>query len=86
MIFLLTVLAEEEKIMIMERSLNAIVRIGRAFPPLLDDLVHLLLSFGRVATSHVSLLPTPSPRSIGKLLELIFNVDFNSNQGISLAI
>ncbi|RXG68957.1 Integrator complex subunit 2 [Armadillidium vulgare] len=43
---LLSVLAEEEKIMIMERSLNAIVRIGRAFPPLLDDLVHLLLSFG----------------------------------------
>ncbi|XP_042208012.1 integrator complex subunit 2-like, partial [Homarus americanus] len=61
---LLSVLGEEERIMIMEASLPSLVGIGRAFPALTDDLVHLLVMYGRVSTAQSALSAAPAPKSI----------------------
>ncbi|XP_042238875.1 integrator complex subunit 2-like isoform X1 [Homarus americanus] len=64
---LLSVLGEEERIMIMEASLPSLVGIGRAFPALTDDLVHLLVMYGRVSTAQSALSAAPAPKSIAFL-------------------
>lgn len=67
-----TVLGEEERLSIMESSLPSLVRIGRAFPSLIDDLLHLLVMYGRVGAAHSALSTAPSPHSIGKERYFIF--------------
>lgn len=64
---LLSVLGEEERLSIMEASLPSLVRIGRAFPSLIDDLLHLLVMYGRVGAAHSALSTAPSPHSIAFL-------------------
>ncbi|XP_042876307.1 integrator complex subunit 2-like isoform X2 [Penaeus japonicus] len=64
---LLSVLGEEERLSIMESSLPSLVRIGRAFPSLIDDLLHLLVMYGRVGAAHSALSTAPSPHSIAFL-------------------
>lgn len=51
----------------MESSLTSLVMIGRAFPALMDDLLHLLVMYGRVAAAQSALSAAPAPKSIGKL-------------------
>ncbi|XP_076045426.1 integrator complex subunit 2 [Oratosquilla oratoria] len=74
---LLSVVGEEERIQLMCLSLKSLVYIGRAFPTLLDDLLHLLVSFGRVGAAQAGLSSAPSPISIGFLdaLEEEFTAD-----------
>ncbi|XP_053643818.1 integrator complex subunit 2 isoform X2 [Cherax quadricarinatus] len=64
---LLSVLGEEERLLIMEASLPSLVGIGKAFPALIDDLVHLLVMYGQVATAQSALSAAPAPKSIAFL-------------------
>ncbi|XP_071540671.1 integrator complex subunit 2 isoform X2 [Panulirus ornatus] len=61
---LLSVLGEEERLAIMEASLPSLVHIGRAFPALMDELLHLLVMYGRVASAQSALSAAPAPKSI----------------------
>jgi len=61
---LLSVLGQEERLLIMECSMSSLVRIGQAFPALVDDLLHLLVMYGRVAAAHSALSSAPSPHSL----------------------
>lgn len=61
---LLSVLGQDERLLIMECSLSSLVRIGQAFPALVDDLLHLLVMYGRVAAAHSALSSAPSPHSL----------------------
>lgn len=73
---MLTVLGEEERLSIMEASLPSLVRIGRAFPSLIDDLLHLLVMYGRVGAAHSALSTAPSPHSIGKGIIASYFLDY----------
>ncbi|XP_045601514.2 integrator complex subunit 2 isoform X1 [Procambarus clarkii] len=64
---LLSVLGEEERLLIMEASLPSLVGIGKAFPALIEDLIHLLVMYGRVATAQSALSAAPAPKSIAFL-------------------
>lgn len=57
--FVFVVLNNEEKLTLIKRSLKSQVCIERASPPLLDDLVYLLISYGRVTAAQVFVLPSP---------------------------
>ncbi|CAL4223863.1 unnamed protein product, partial [Meganyctiphanes norvegica] len=66
---LLSVLGQEERLLIMECSMSSLVRIGQAFPALVDDLLHLLVMYGRVAAAHSALSSAPSPHSLAFMEE-----------------
>lgn len=62
-----TVLSKHKRLTIIKESLPSLVGIGRAFPALTDDLLHLMVMYGRVAAAQSGLLSAPAPKSIGKL-------------------
>lgn len=61
-----TVLSKNKRLTIVKESLPSLVAIGRAFPALTDDLLHLIVMYGRVAAAQSGLLSAPAPKSIGK--------------------
>lgn len=61
------VLGEEERLVIVDWSLASLVRVGRAFPALVDDLLHLLVLYGRVASAQAALSTAPAPKCVGEL-------------------
>ncbi|KAK4288012.1 hypothetical protein Pmani_030992 [Petrolisthes manimaculis] len=64
---LLSVLGEEERLVIVDWSLTSMVRVGRAFPALVDDLLHLLVLYGRVASAQAALSTAPAPKCVAFL-------------------
>lgn len=60
------VLGEEERLVIVDWSLASLVRVGRAFPALVDDLLHLLVLYGRVASAQAALSTAPAPKCVGE--------------------
>lgn len=62
-----TVLSKNKRLTIIKESLPSLVGIGRAFPALTDDLLHLMVMYGRVASAQSSLLSAPAPKSLSKL-------------------
>ena len=58
-------LSKNKRLKIIKESLPSLVAIGRAFPALTDDLLHLMVMYGRVAAAQSSLLAAPAPKSIG---------------------
>lgn len=61
---LLSVLSKNKRLTIIKESLPSLVAIGRAFPALTDDLLHLMVMYGRVASAQSSLLSAPAPKSL----------------------
>ncbi|XP_063858155.1 integrator complex subunit 2-like isoform X1 [Scylla paramamosain] len=61
---LLSVLSKNKRLKIIKESLPSLVAIGRAFPALTDDLLHLMVMYGRVAAAQSGLLAAPAPKSI----------------------
>lgn len=61
---LLSVLSKSKRLKIIKESLPSLVAIGRAFPALTDDLLHLMVMYGRVAAAQSGLLSAPAPKSI----------------------
>ena len=37
-------------------TLPALARVARAFPPLIDDVITLLVQLGKISTSHLSIV------------------------------
>ena len=65
-------MGQDERLVIMEASLDSMVRIGQAFPALQDDLVHLLVTYGRIATAQSALVSAPTPKTLGKYICHLF--------------
>ncbi|KAG0711639.1 Integrator complex subunit 2 [Chionoecetes opilio] len=61
---LLSVLSKSKSLKIIKESLPSLVAIGRAFPALTDDLLHLMIMYGRVAAAQSGLLAAPAPKCI----------------------
>lgn len=62
-VFLL-VLSHSDRVAALEPLLPAFVRIARAFPPLVEDVVSLLAQLARVCASHSALGQMASQRAI----------------------
>lgn len=61
---LVSVLPDNSRIKLYGRALPALVRICRAFPPLIDDVVSLLMQLGRVCMAVASLQTGSSASAI----------------------
>ncbi|XP_068239156.1 integrator complex subunit 2 isoform X2 [Palaemon carinicauda] len=77
---LVSVLGEKGRLHIMEASLPSLVNIGRAFPALVDDLLHLLVMYGRVAAAQSALSAAPAPRSIAFMEKPLITENMNINE------
>ena len=58
------VLTSEERQQLFPQVLPAFVRFCKAFPPLIEDVVGLLLQYGRIVASQRSLLPLTVPDGV----------------------
>ena len=59
-----SVLTSEERQQLFPQVLPAFVRFCKAFPPLIEDVVGLLLQYGRIVASQRSLLPLTVPDGV----------------------
>ena len=65
-VLLFSVLTSEERQQLFPHVLPAFVRFCKAFPPLIEDVVGLLLQYGRIVASEGSLRPLTVPDGVSR--------------------
>ena len=53
-LFYVSVLNSEDRSKFFLATLSALARIAQAFPPLCDDVISLLVSLGKICSSHLA--------------------------------